>query len=86
MVIVYMNPKQGDYPLILGDQAIYVIANNFKDEPIDSIFEYVPDPNDPSIIIDSIFKGISTPMQIEIHMMLYDLFQFYKRDIQLNLC
>jgi len=63
--------KQGDYPLILGDQAIYVIANNFKDEPIDSIFEYVPDPNNPSIIIDSIFKGISTPMQIEIHMMLY---------------
>ena len=65
------EPNQGEYPVILGDQAIFLIANNFKNNPIDSIYQYVPDPNDPRVIIDSIFQGISTPMQIEIHMMVY---------------
>lgn len=65
------DPRQGEYPLILGDQAIYVIANNFSNHPIDSFYQYVPDPNNPQLIIDSIFQGISTPLQVEIHMMAY---------------
>ena len=65
------EPHLGDYPIIKGDQAIYLISNSFSKQPVDRFYSVVRDPNSPFTIIDTIAAGIQTLMQLEIHTMVY---------------
>ena len=67
------EPQHGEYPLIEGDQAIFLMANNFK-STIDSNYVIRPrlDSNGNYVGIDTLPPaGTSGFTQIEIHALLY---------------
>ncbi|MCB0803696.1 MAG: T9SS type A sorting domain-containing protein [Flavobacteriales bacterium] len=66
------EPQMGEYPLIEGDQAIYVIANNFNDNLPDTIYDYIRgDTSKPWVFTDSTIYGTQSLTQIEMHLMVY---------------
>ena len=65
------EPQQGEYPLIKGDQAIYLITNNFKSPLADTGYTFVRDSIAPWIIIDSMASGTFGYTQTEVHYLIY---------------
>lgn len=66
------EPLDGEYPLIEGDQAIYVIANDYHLSFQDTVYHYSQKIEDGRLVYyDSVAVSTLSGTRIEMHLMLY---------------
>ena len=65
------EPNSGEFPIIKGDQAIFLMINNFKNNSADTGYTYIRDPNQPWLVVDSFATETFGYTQTEIHYMIY---------------
>ena len=65
------EPNSGEFPIIKGDQAIFLMINNFKNNSADTGYTYIRDPNQPWLVVDSFASETFGYTQTEIHYMIY---------------
>jgi hypothetical protein len=61
------EPKDGEYPLIKGDQAIFLMANDYRTLSRDTVYEYFWNGSGP----DSIAVATQSPLHMEMHLLVY---------------